>query len=114
MSGSAIVVERLVIKASAGTGKTHNLTGYYLGSLGCTSKDWNEKDTKKFLLNGKACKPEQIIAVTFTKKAAAELKDRFRKELLKAGAYDEASQVDASLIGTVHSVCLRLLQEYAL
>ncbi|MGN1038086.1 MAG: UvrD-helicase domain-containing protein, partial [Mailhella sp.] len=107
-------VERLVIKASAGTGKTHNLTGYYLGSLGCISSRWNKEERDKFPIRGtKPCEPEEIIAVTFTRKAANELKERLRRELLKEGS-DMAARVDASLIGTVHSVCLRLLQEYAL
>ena len=115
MSSQQKYVERLVIKASAGTGKTHNLTGFYLGSLGHVSKKWTAEDKEKFLLKGKtACAPEDIIAVTFTKKAAAELKERLRQDLLKEGRYDEAARVDGSLIGTVHSVCLRLLQEYAL
>lgn len=113
MSGNDFV-ERTVIKASAGTGKTHNLTGYYLGSLNCTAKNWNEEEKEKFPLNGKACDPEEIIAVTFTKKAASELKDRFRNALIKEGRHKEAARVEGALIGTVHSVCLRLLQEYAL
>ncbi|WP_458401179.1 UvrD-helicase domain-containing protein [Mailhella sp.] len=107
-------VERLIIKASAGTGKTHNLTGYYLGCLGCLPKNLSEEDKAKFRLEGAPCKPEDIIAVTFTRKAADELKVRLREALLKENRFDEAARVDASYIGTVHSICLRLLQEYAL
>lgn len=111
---SSSFVEHLIIKASAGTGKTHNLTGYYLGCLGCLPENLTEEDKAKFRLEGKPCTPEDVIAVTFTRKAADELKARLRKALLKEGRFDEAARVDASFIGTVHSICLRLLQEYAL
>lgn len=108
-------VSRLVVKASAGTGKTYNLTNYYLGCMGCSPAGWSEEEKEKFPLQGIPCQPEEVIAVTFTKKAAAELKDRFRSALRKQeGFEDRAERVESSLIGTVHSVCLRLLQEYAL
>ena len=106
-------VQRIVIKAGAGTGKTHNLTSFYLGSLGCAPESWSEEERETFLLRGAGCRPEEIIAVTFTRKAAAELKNRFRQALLEENRHDEAERVESSLIGTVHGVCLRLLQEYA-
>ena len=108
-------IDRLVVKASAGTGKTYNLTNYYLGCMGCSPVGWNAEERGKFPLSGKPCQPEEVIAVTFTKKAAAELKARFRSALRKQKGYEDmAERVEGSLIGTVHSVCLRLLQEYAL
>ena len=108
-------IDRLVVKASAGTGKTYNLTNYYLGCMGCSPVGWNAEERDKFPLSGKPCQPEEVIAVTFTKKAAAELKARFRSALRKQKGYEDmAERVEGSLIGTVHSVCLRLLQEYAL
>ena len=108
-------VSRLVVKASAGTGKTYNLTNYYVGCMGCSPAGWSEEEKEKFPLHGIPCQPEEVIAVTFTKKAAAELKARFRSALRRQeGFEDMAERVESSLIGTVHSVCLRLLQEYAL
>ena len=61
-----------------------------------------------------ALQPEEIIAVTFTRKAAAELRERLRSRLYEAGKPELAQRIDGACIGTVHSVCLRLLQEYAL
>lgn len=94
-------VEKLVIRASAGTGKTFDLVRRYMDAL-----------------EGKGecrpCMPEEIIAVTFTRKAAAELKQRICAALYRQGACDMASRVGGAYIGTVHGVCLRLLQEYAL
>jgi ATP-dependent exoDNAse (exonuclease V) beta subunit len=63
--------------------------------------------------------PARILATTFTKKAAAELKGRMQAKLL-AGAADRrvagrnAERLELAAIGTVHSVAHRLLSRYAL
>jgi superfamily I DNA/RNA helicase len=53
-----------VVNASAGTGKTATLVGAYLSQL------------------GQGIPPGQILAVTFTEKAAAEMRDRLKREVL--------------------------------
>jgi len=53
------------------------------------------------------------MAVTFTNKAAAELRERIRSELLKNNKPDEAQRILDGFVGTVNSVCARLLTEYA-
>ena len=95
-----------MVSASAGTGKTYHLTSEITDRIqsGLTAT--------------------QIMATTFTKKAAAELQERISARLLEhAGAADgsharslqlAAQQLPASLIGTVNSVCGQLLQEYAI
>lgn len=100
-------MKRLVLKADAGTGKTYNLEKFYLGCLGCDVEE-------VYRMPEGVCRSEEIIAVTFTRKAAAELKDRIRRALCEPQRYDEADRVNGSFIGTVHGICLRLLQEYAL
>ena len=63
--------------------------------------------------------PARILATTFTKKAAAELKGRMQANLL-AGTADRlvagrnAERLELAAIGTVHSVAHRLLSRYAL
>lgn len=86
-----------VISASAGTGKTHRLTG----------------DLTKALLDGTS-RPEGVVAITYTVKAAGELESRIREGLLKAGRPELAARVRDGYIGTIHSVCQRLLREFAL
>lgn len=56
-----------LIEASAGTGKTYNLTGLYIR-----------------LLLEKGLNIENILVVTFTKSATEELKQRIREKLLEA------------------------------
>ncbi|HEX9052372.1 MAG TPA: UvrD-helicase domain-containing protein, partial [Anaeromyxobacter sp.] len=86
-----------VVSASAGTGKTHRLTGEVSGALA----------------RGEA-RPEGVVAITFTRKAAAELESRIRTDLVAAGRADLAARVRDGYLGTVHSVCERLLREHAL
>jgi len=98
-------IERTVIKASAGTGKTFRLVKEYMDALGLGNAEQAMQEP---------CSPEEIVAVTFTRKAAAELHERVRKELHKAGKPELAEKAEGAFIGTVDSICLRLLQEYAL
>jgi len=86
-----------VISASAGTGKTYRLTEEVVHALG-----------------GPALPIDALLAVTYTRKAHAELASRLRRALVAAGRFDDARRLDEALVGTVHAVCLRLLGEFAL
>ena len=83
------------INAGAGSGKTYRL---------------NETLTK-LIKEGKV-KPEQVILTTFTVKTANEFKEEAKAFLFKEGLYNEALQLDHAMIGTVHSVCQRLIGKY--
>ena len=84
------------IGASAGTGKTTELT----------------RIVRESIVNGR-CRPHAVIGTTFTKKAAAELVERVRQELFKTGKIDSAERLAESLLGTVDSICMRLLGRFA-
>lgn len=84
-----------MITASAGTGKTYSLMG----------------EIAQAINNG--TQPSQILATTFTKKAAAELIDRVQAELFGRERPDAARQMSVSMVGTVNSVCGRLLRDYS-
>jgi len=79
----------LLIVAGAGTGKTTVLTHRIA-----------------YLIEEKGIKPEEILAVTFTEKAAREMEERVEK-LLPFGYYD-------FWISTFHSFCDRILKRYGL
>lgn len=88
----------LIIGASAGSGKTHRLSTEFVDSItgnGCQS----------------VC-PGNILATTFTNKAADELAERVRVSLLTAGEVDNSMLVQTGYVGTVNSVCGQLVQEY--
>ena len=85
-----------LINASAGSGKTYSLTSRVIEEL--------KEDVA----------PEALMATTFTNKAAAELRERIRLELLKHERPDEAQRIFDGFLGTINSICARLLKEYAL
>ncbi|HEY7075645.1 MAG TPA: UvrD-helicase domain-containing protein [Solirubrobacteraceae bacterium] len=51
-----------------------------------------------------------ILAVTFTEKAAGELRERLRRRLTELGEHEHARAVDGAWIGTIHGFCARLLR----
>ena len=85
-----------IASAGAGTGKTYFLT----------------QQLTQAIAAGLA--PSSIMATTFTRKAAGELRDRVRRTLLEQGRSTDAQRIFEGYIGTVHSVCARLLSEYAI
>jgi len=85
-----------IVSASAGTGKTHRL-----------ATELTARITKNEV------RADAIVATTFTNKAADELQARIRSALLKAGRLDDAERLAASRIGTVNSVCGKLVDEFA-
>ena len=94
----------VVVQAGAGAGKTHELINRMVACV-----------------RTGACTVDQMVAITFTRKAAGELKERFVKGLSEAAAtptgveakrLDHASRhVDDCFIGTIHAFCSRLLRE---
>jgi ATP-dependent helicase/nuclease subunit A len=83
------------ISAGAGSGKTYTLT---------------QKLEK--LLSSKKVSPAGVIATTFTRLAAGELKERVRGNLIEAGQLDVANQMEQALIGTVNGVCGEILKRF--
>lgn len=78
----------IAVIAGPGTGKTKTLISRI-----------------SYLIKEKGIKPAQITAVTFTNKAAEEIRERIEKEI---GEKRAAKQIN---IGTFHSICLNLLQK---
>lgn len=85
-----------MLSAGAGAGKTSRLSGEILKSI----------------KNG--VPPENIVATTFTTKAADELIERVRLNLLESGDAESAARILDGYVGTMNSVFGRLLREFAL
>jgi len=90
-----------LVRAGAGSGKTTDLCG----------------TVAKAVANGGD--PARILATTFTRKAAAELKGRIQAKLIeegdgKASGHQYADRLELAAIGTVHSVAHQLLTRYAI
>jgi ATP-dependent helicase/nuclease subunit A len=86
----------MVVTAAAGAGKTAVLVKRYL----------------KHVRDG--MEPDQILTITFTKKAAAEMKRRIVGELREEKRFRQAQIAETGPIQTIHSFCERLLRENSL
>lgn len=83
------------ISAGAGSGKTYTLT----------------RILRDELVAGRA-QPGGVVATTFTRKAASELRQRVTGFLLAQGEFALATAMGQARIGTVNSICGELLQRF--
>ena len=97
--------ETVIVEAAAGTGKTTELVARILNVLATGRADI-----------------DQIVAVTFTEKAAGELKLRIRQELetarqragdsnVHANLTDAIQRLEEAHVSTIHGFCADLLRE---
>ena len=86
---------RVFVSAGAGTGKTAVLVERVLRRF----RDGTPID--------------RLLAITFTDRAAAELRRRVREGLELAGEMEQARAVDTAWISTIHRFCLRILRAHA-
>ena len=102
--------QAIAVTAGAGSGKTRVLTGRYL----------------HLLENGRPLR--SLVAITFTEKAAREMRTRVRGELERWAAAETAGQggptvqggpaaaalteLDAARIGTIHGLCAEILRAH--
>ena len=91
----------LFVSAGAGSGKTFTLTRRIVYALSPESGPFVEH-------------LDQVLAITFTKDAAAEIRDRVRRALIDEGMDEEALTVDDAWISTIHGMCSRILCAHAL
>ncbi len=85
--------EPLLVSAAAGSGKTSVLV---------------ERFVRAVREDGVA--PGRILAITFTERAAGELRERVRARLLGLGERQAARDTEAAFVGTFHGFCARLLR----
>ena len=91
----------LFVSAGAGSGKTFTLTRRIVYAL--------SPESGPFVGH-----LDQVLAITFTKDAAEEIRDRVRRALIDEGMDEEALAVDDAWISTIHGMCTRILRAHAL
>ena len=87
------IEHNLQIIACAGSGKTEVIT----------------RRIAHILESKSDIKPSNIVAFTFTEKAAKSMKDRIGKALGEAAS----QEIDSMYIGTIHGFCYQLLNKYS-
>ena len=83
------------VSAGAGTGKTSVLVERFVQAVCDEGLD-----------------VDSVLVVTYTNKAAAELRSRIRAELGERGRHDLARQLDGAWVSTIHGFCARLLRAH--
>jgi ATP-dependent exoDNAse (exonuclease V) beta subunit len=83
------------VSAGAGTGKTAVLVERFVRAVCDRGLD-----------------VDSILVITYTRRAAGELRTRIRAALAERGRQDLARELDGAWISTIHGFCLRLLKSY--
>jgi ATP-dependent exoDNAse (exonuclease V) beta subunit len=83
------------VSAGAGTGKTAVLVERFVRAVCDRGLD-----------------VDSILVITYTRRAAGELRTRIRAALVERGRADLARELDGAWISTIHGFCNRLLKAY--
>jgi ATP-dependent helicase/nuclease subunit A len=86
---------QVFVSAGAGTGKTTVLVERFVEAVCERGLDI-----------------ESMLVITYTERAAGELKGRIRARLHELGRHDLARSLDGAWISTIHGFCLRLLKSH--
>ncbi|MHB1241900.1 MAG: UvrD-helicase domain-containing protein, partial [Gaiellaceae bacterium] len=86
---------QVFVSAGAGTGKTTVLVERFVEAVCERGLD-----------------VESMLVITYTERAAGELKGRVRARLHELGRHDLARALDGAWISTIHGFCLRLLKAH--
>src|SRR5260221_13164772 len=83
------------VSAGAGTGKTAVLVERFVRAVCDEGLD-----------------VESVLVITYTRKAAGELRSRIRAALVERGRPELARDLDSAWISTIHGFCTRLLRTH--
>ncbi|MFZ5802714.1 MAG: UvrD-helicase domain-containing protein, partial [Candidatus Omnitrophota bacterium] len=85
----------LLVSAGAGTGKTRVLVERFL-----------------YFVTEQRVPVDRILALTYTEKAANEMRSRIQKRLRELGREEDLRGLESAYISTIHAFCARLLKEH--
>src|SRR4051794_40955655 len=87
----------LAVTANAGSGKTSVLVERFVRAV-----------------RDDGVEPARILAITFTEKAAGELRERVRRRFAELGDREGARATEGAFVSTIHGFCARLLRAHPL
>lgn len=93
----AVISKKRYIRviAGAGTGKTETLTRRII-----------------YILLYREVEPKEIVAFTFTEKAAQSMKSRIYQRVKQLGGEEACAKLGEMYVGTIHGYCFRILDDY--
>jgi ATP-dependent helicase/nuclease subunit A len=92
----------VVVIAGAGSGKTRMLTQRFVNAV-----------VPGRVAGWDPAAVDEVVAITFTDKAAGELAERVRQTLRDAGGVEDSRRIDSAWVSTIHGLCSRLLRRHA-
>lgn len=102
-----------LLEANAGTGKTTTVVGAILWRLGLDIGMDEDGAPIGPCPDERQLTLDHVAAITFTEKAAYDLKRKLRDEIRERAPH-LLWEIDRSAIGTIHSFCGDMLREHAL
>ncbi|HWH10261.1 MAG TPA: UvrD-helicase domain-containing protein, partial [Solirubrobacteraceae bacterium] len=87
----------LLLAANAGSGKTTVLVERFVRAV-----------------HDDGVSPGRILAITFTERAAGELRERVRRRLHELGDRTAARETESAFVSTIHGFCARVLRSHPL
>ena len=91
----------VLVTAGAGSGKTRMLTQRFVNAV-----------VPGAVPSWRAAEVGEVVAITFTDKAAGEIAERVRVALRAAGCAQQARELGDAWISTIHGLCSRLLRRH--
>ena len=92
----------VLVTAGAGSGKTRMLTQRFANAV-----------VPDVVSGWRPAEVGEVVAITFTDKAAGEIAERVRVALRAAGCTQQARELGEAWISTIHGLCSRLLRRHA-
>lgn len=90
------------------------LSGSHIQIIACAGSGKTETLARRAaLLLSRSVEPANVVAFTFTEKAAAELKQRILDRAEEVCSQEIMSRIGQMYVGTIHAYALRLIQTYA-
>jgi DNA helicase-2/ATP-dependent DNA helicase PcrA len=87
--------------------------GEHVQVIACAGSGKTESVSRRVAaLIAEGVSSDEIVAFTFTERAASELKDRIVRRVAEVAGKDAAGRLAQMYVGTIHGYCLRVLQDH--
>lgn len=101
------------IQLSAAQARVVQCRGKHVQVIACAGSGKTESVSRRVAsLISEGVKSHEIVAFTFTERAAAELKERISRRVAEVAGESAVGTLAQMYVGTIHGYCLRILQDH--